>query len=480
MNYKASAARACAALVVIVCLLFTPLAALAKKGEKNYNRGVQYEKLHQWMQAAQEFVLAVAANPSDTEYQLHYRRAVFNASQNFMEQGRTLADQGDYVVAYNAFRQAYGYDPINELAASEMQRMLRLQREKEGRVSNTNGGDNKNAGSVTGTGANSQSAPAADGVAQVPASYRPSTPPQAPTPERSQQQRVIKFNGDLETFIKQLARDLDLNVIFDRDFPKRPINIELNNVTTARALDFVFTAQGLFFQKLDRRTILVADQSKRPQYQQLVLRTFYLQNADPGEMRSLIQSALPPNAGRQAQVVPNKQTNSITVRDTPENMGLIAQLIQNVDKDRAEVVMDVSIYEVSRNNLLQIGNQLGDATSLTSGLGGLLTSTFPFGARQDRITGTTTGTGKGGGTTTSTVIPNVVGGALLLPSSTISLFQSKDNTRLLASTQVHAFDGEQSTANIGQKVPVQTAAVSNYLGTPGTTTTNGPPSTRGL
>src|ERR1041384_3237542 len=89
MNYKASAARACAALVVIVCLLFAPLAALAKKGEKNYNRGVQYEKLHQWMQAAQEFALAVAANPSDTEYQLHYRRAVFNASQNFMEQGRS-------------------------------------------------------------------------------------------------------------------------------------------------------------------------------------------------------------------------------------------------------------------------------------------------------------------------------------------------------------------------------------------------------
>jgi len=482
MNYKAStAARACAALLVVVCLLFAPMAALAKKGEKNYNRGIQYEKMHQWMQAAQEFALAVAANPSDTEYQLHYRRAVFNASQNFMEQGRTLADQGDYVGAYNAFRQAYGYDPINDLAASEMERMLRLQREKEGRISNTNGGGNTNGNGVSGTGASVQSAPAADGVAHVPASYRPNTPQQPPTLERSQQQRVIKFSGDLEVFIKQLARDLDLNVIFDRDFPKRPINIELNNVTTARALDFVFTAQGLFFQKLDRRTILVADQSKRPQYQQLVLRTFYLSNMNPNDARSLIQSALPPNAGRQAQVVPNVQTNSITVRDTPENIGLIAKLLQNVDKDRAEVVMDVSIYEVSRNNLLQIGNQLGDATSLTNGLGGLLTSTFPFGAGQNRITGATTGSGKTGGTTgTATIVPNIVGGALLLPSSTISLFQSKDNTRLLASTQVHAFDGEQSTANIGQKVPVQTAAVSSFLGNGTNTTTAGSPATSGL
>ncbi|HYX41242.1 MAG TPA: secretin N-terminal domain-containing protein, partial [Pyrinomonadaceae bacterium] len=316
MNYKASAsARACAALLVVCCLLFAPLAALAKKGEKNYNRGIQHEKMHEWAQAAQEFALAVAANPSDTEYQLHLRRAIFNASQSFMEQGRTLADQGDYTGAYNAFRQAYGYDPINELAASEMQRMLRLQREKEGRNSNTNG--NANGTNGAGVSERTTTAPPADGVAAVPASYRPVGPQQAPPTGRSEQQRVIKFSGDLETFIRQLARDLDLNVIFDRDFPKRPINIELNNVTTARALDFVFVAQGLFFQKLDRRTILVADQNKRPQYQQLVLRTFYLQNADPGEMRSLIQSALPPNAGRQAQVVPNKQTNSITVRDTP-------------------------------------------------------------------------------------------------------------------------------------------------------------------
>ena len=50
-----------------------------------------------------------------------------------MQQGRTLAEQRDFVGAYNAFRQAYGYDPVNELAVSEMERMLRLQAVKEGR-----------------------------------------------------------------------------------------------------------------------------------------------------------------------------------------------------------------------------------------------------------------------------------------------------------------------------------------------------------
>ena len=99
-------ARSFVALLLVAFLIASPLTALAKKGEKNFKRGMQFEQAQQWDKAAQEFALAVAAAPSDTEYQLHYRRAIFNASQVFMHKGRVLADQGDYVGAYNAFRQA--------------------------------------------------------------------------------------------------------------------------------------------------------------------------------------------------------------------------------------------------------------------------------------------------------------------------------------------------------------------------------------
>src|SRR6266446_10351349 len=121
------------------CLLLLPITALAKKGDKNFKRGMDYEAAQQWDKAAQEYTLAVAADPSNMEYQLHFRRASFNASQTFMQQGRALAEQRDFVGAYNAFRQAYGYDPVNELAVSEMQRMLYLQNVKEGKPTNTNG-----------------------------------------------------------------------------------------------------------------------------------------------------------------------------------------------------------------------------------------------------------------------------------------------------------------------------------------------------
>ena len=91
-------------LIIMVCLLALPVSALGKKGRDHFNRGLKHEQAQQWERAAQEFLLAVAADPSDAEYQLHYRRAIFNASQAFMQQGRSLAEQRDYIGAYNAFR----------------------------------------------------------------------------------------------------------------------------------------------------------------------------------------------------------------------------------------------------------------------------------------------------------------------------------------------------------------------------------------
>ena len=126
-------------LVVVLCLLFVPLTAFAKKGRDHFKRGLKHEQAQQWDKAAQEYTLALASDPSNGEFQLHYRRAIFNASQMFMQQGRSMAEQRDYIGAYNAFRQAFGYDPVNQLAVSEMERMLRLQEVKEGGAVKTNG-----------------------------------------------------------------------------------------------------------------------------------------------------------------------------------------------------------------------------------------------------------------------------------------------------------------------------------------------------
>jgi general secretion pathway protein D len=458
MKRSSTHARSFASLLVVFCLLAAPMTAFAKKkGEKNFNQGMKYETAQQWDKAAQEFTLAVAADPSNVEYQLHYRRSVFNASQVYMQQGRSLAEQRDYIGAYNAFRQSYGYDPVNELALSEMARMLRLQRDKTGENIE-----------VKGNGPQVSPTSYQEGTGGTPAQPTPRTSIQQDTalpPARTEQLRVIKYNGDLKAEIRLLAEQLNLNVIFDSQSFRTPRTVEVNfsDVTTAQALDLIFLQESLFFQKVNRRTILVADQNRRAQYQQLVIRTYYLANIKPEDARNVIAAAIPPNQGRpQTVVLPDKDTNSITIRDTPENLRLIGDILQSIDKDRAEVVMDVSIYEVSRSDLLQLGNQLGVGDSSSGGL-------FNLGATSglNIIGGAADVAGRLSG------VPTALGAALVIPPSQLTAFQSKNHTRLLASTQIHAFNNEESTARIGQRVPVQTAQTYPFSTTPTTGTTGG-------
>ena len=429
--------RSLISLVLALCLLGLPITAFGKKGEKNFKRGMQFEEAQQWDKAAQEFTLAVAADPSNMEYQLHFRRASFNASQTYMQQGRSLAERGDFVGAYNAFRQAYGYDPVNELAVSEMERMLRMQAVKEGKAppSATRLGESSENGTIVPANAEAQDM----------------------VPMKEHALRVVDMKGDLKQLIRQLAEQLNLNVIFDRQSftQSRPVDISLKDVTTAQALDFLFLQENLFFQKLSRRTILVADQARRPQYQQLVLRTFFLSNMKPNDARTLVQQAIPPSVGRpQTIVVPDEATNSLTVRDTAENVRLIGDLLQSIDKDRAEVVMDVSIYEVSKSDFRQLGNQVGipPTGSSTFSIGG----SPGFSLLTDNGIINNAGRGVNLGTFVGAV-PTALAAALVIPPSVLTAFHSKSNTKLIASTQVHAFNGEESTARIGQRVPVQTA-----------------------
>src|SRR3954453_22254518 len=177
-------ARTLISLLLALSLLGLPIAAFGRKGDKNFKRGMDYERQQQWDKAAQEFTLAVAADPSNMEFQLHFRRASFNASQTYMQQGRSLAERGDYVGAYNSFRQAYGYDAVNELAVSEMERMLRLQAVKEGRQPTGSRTGETSDGGATMTPASAQAQDLA-------------TPPQ-------QQLRVVDVKGDLKQLIRTL------------------------------------------------------------------------------------------------------------------------------------------------------------------------------------------------------------------------------------------------------------------------------------
>jgi general secretion pathway protein D len=109
--------------------------------------------------------------------------------------------------------------------------------------------------------------------------------------------------------------------------------------------------------------------------------------------------------------------------------------------------MDVRIYEISKSDLFQLGNQIGSGNFNIGGSPGfaLLTDNAVVNGSQGR------------GVNLGLTSPTALAAALVLPPSILTAFQSKNNSKLIASTQVHAFNGEESTARIGQRVPVQTA-----------------------
>ncbi len=416
--------------LVLVLSLMSPMATLAYgDGKKNFKQGMKHEVAEEWDLAVEKFAIAVDENPKNPEYRLHLQRALFNASQMFMRKGNSSAEQKDYPTAYQHYRKAYAYDPVNELAKSEMGRMVRLQEAVL-----------KGEEPAPKVGADG-------GIKLMPTSYNANA--QAPQdfqiPQRLEKMRNVPFPGgvNLQYIVKELAKDLDLNVLFDADsrLETRKILIELNNVTAAKALDYIFLQENLFFQKVGPRTILVATGNRRTNFQQLVLRTFYLANASPKDVKAIITAAIPAQPGRsQTIVIEDATTNSLTIRDTEENIRLFGKLISSLDKDRAEVVMDVGIYEVNKNDLLRLGNQIGGS----------------LGTQLNNIGGSNQFIGPSTGAFNLSALTSVAAG-LLIPSSVVSAFQSKGTTKLLASTQIHAFNNEDSSARIGQRVPVRTA-----------------------
>jgi general secretion pathway protein D len=418
-----------AAILALVAALAAPMPAMAGNGKKVFKRGLEFEAAQRWDQAAEQFALALVEDPDNAEYKLHYFRSIANASIMLTQRGDRLAEQKDYAAAYQAYRQAFSYDPTNELAGQKMRYMLKLQGiepEQEG--------------------------PEKD---LVRTKYERSSARVTLPPSKRIYTDVVYRNTSLRNIIDSLAESLGLNVIYDADFKDSAKNIdfELRNVTKAKALELLLFTNKLFYVQADTRTIIVAtDQPQnRARYQNLSVRTFYLRNADVAEVRTLIQQVVATK-----YLVPNKQQNSLTVRDTPANLELIQSIIASIDKDRAEVLIEVNLYEVDHADLLQIGNQFATSTpaASTGEKGAALSENFG-GIGQASILRGASAAGFFG----------PIGLALALPSSTLTAFQSKSRTRLLASTQVHVLDNEQHTIRIGQRVPIQTA---QFIGT-GTT-----------
>ena len=442
---KCSSSRAIFALFLSICLSMPSTAfAIGKAGKKQFKEGNKHE-------SAERYALAVADEPDNAEYKLRLLRSMQKASLMFAARGDVLAAQNDFAGAYTAYARAANFDPTNESMRVKMVRMLEQQKAQ------SSGGEAATYNPRTGN--------------LIPTSNEIRTPAR---PNRSEVLQKIEYKEgtSLKLVLDSMARLLNLNLVFDesvKDTSK--FSISLNEITLAKALDILMMQNKLIFELADRRTLIVyADNApNRQRLERLLVKTFYLSNADLNEMRTIVQA----NLGAQRQVQVSKQLNALVIRATPSELAIAQSLIDSLDKNRAEVVIDVGIYEVSNSTSLELGIQLatsgqtttkttydssGNPVTVVTGTSGSLTDLGGLGrAGISAIAGNLFGIGGGVGT--------IIG----LPPSSLSLLQTKGNSKLLANTQIHALDGEQNQTVVGRSVPVRLGT--SYLGAYTTTGT---------
>ncbi|MEN3333547.1 MAG: ral secretion pathway protein [Blastocatellia bacterium] len=444
--------------LALALMLAVPIAALASDGKKHFKLGMQFEENRQWDKAAMEFALAMAEKPSNIEYQLHLQKALVNAGAMLVERGDKLAEQKDYNAAYQAYRQAYSFDPTNEMSLIKARRML----EKQGLPIDglPSGSDPAGPKLRPDDDPNKKASFMATGMTAVGVHYNShNIPVQLPSipGRRFAKTDVVYRDTPLLSAIEQLAQTMKLNVIFDQQVVNmmraQKVNLELRDVTYPRAMEMLLKTNNLMYAQLDTRTIVVASDNpqSRMKYEAYSVRTFYIKNADIADVRGAIQSSLATKS-----VTPVKQLNALIVRDTSANLELIESMINSMDKAKAEVLIDINIYEVSRNDLLQLGNQFNS----------------PDGQKGAGNLAAIAGFGQGGlatGFAQRFITNGPWGFTAGVPPSLISFFQDKGKAKLLASTQVHVLDDQDQSIKIGQRVPIQTAFVPTY----GTTVNTG-------
>ena len=242
---------------------------------------------------------------------------------------------------------------------------------------------------------------------------------------------------DVFTAISRLA---NISVIFDSAFRDTPVTVDLRNATLDDALSTVAGATRTFFRVTAAKTIVVIPDTpaKRREYEEEIVKTFYLSNADLKETMDLLRMVL--DARR---ISPTTALNALTVKDSPERIAAAGRVINAIDKARPEVIIDVELIEVDRTKLAEYGLQLASSGSpgvngsaaIQNGSSGISLSALRNLSQSDLVLAS-------------------------LPSLYYRLLKTDTNTRTLANPQLRTTDGIPAQAKFGEQVhvPVTTFA----------------------
>ncbi len=410
---------------ILAASSLTGAALHAQSAGSLFKSGQNAEARQDYDAAFDFFQKANAKNPKDLSYRTALYRVRQTASSMHISKGRKLLQSGDQPGALAEFLHAAEIDPGNEAAQQEIARI----RQKNGQISTESeaaipepAGEQQEIESI--------SAP----VDLKPVSNEPLT---------------LHMTEDAKVIYQAIGKAAGVNVLFDPDYNSKRIQVDLNNVSLLDALRIVGTMSGTFWRPVTANTLFVAQNTriKRGELDVQAVQTFYLSNAwQPNDMND-VQTALR-NVLTGAKIYGVASQNAIVMRGTPDELLLAQKLINDLDKARAEVVVDIAVMEVSKNWERTLG------VSWPSSIGVALQS--PNSSTSAGSSTTTT-------TTTSPTLYDLAhlkatDFAVTVGSATLNLLLSDSNTKVLQSPRIRATGDQKATMKIGSRIPIATGS----------------------
>jgi general secretion pathway protein D len=426
--------------LVLLFALFAAIPAMADNAKSLYSKGQKAEQRQQYEEAYQYFKQAYDLHPDNTDFRSSFERTKFLAAASHVHHGQMLRDEGKLSEALKEFQLAAMIDPSSGIAQQEIQhtqKMIDKAQQPAGTAPTSRApqeGLSESASNIAGP------------VQLAPISQTPLT---------------LKLSEDSKTVYETIGKLAGINVLFDPDYTPRRIRIELNAVSLEQALQIVALESRTFWRPVTPNTIYIAQdtQAKRTEVEQQVLRTFYLNNfstvSELQDVANLIRTIL-----KVERVQQFPAQNAIVMRGTPDQTALAELLINNLDKAKPEVVVDVVVMQVSKTKLKQLGIQYpfqggssNPSISLQSPTATTTTTT---------TTGTTTPT-TSGLTLNSLAHLNATDFAVSIPSTSVAFLMSDSDTKVLQRPQIRSVDGQKATLKIGERVPIAVGTSSSTL-----------------
>ncbi|MCA1583736.1 MAG: hypothetical protein LC791_02830 [Acidobacteria bacterium] len=406
-------------------------ATVAGCASRAFPRGDRAAQSGDWDSAVEYYTQAVQDQPDKAEYRIALERARFAAAAMHMDRGKRAEADGRLDEAVREYRRAVEFDPGNrELAA----RAATLERTIRERLESA------------------QPRPEIEKLREQ-ARRQSAEPLLDPT---SREPLNLQFtNASMRDILNAIGSASGINVTFDRDFQDRSVSVKLDGVTLEQALQQIMISNQLFYKVLNERTILVAQDNtqKRQQYEEQVIRTFFLSHADATEMAQLLIGIVRV-AGQavQPQIFPNKTANTITVRAAAPVVQVVERILSANDKARAEVVIDVQILEVARERAKAFGLNLTEYA-----LGGIFSPEQAPGGGDDAGAATApSAVGSPPPFNLNTISQGISTADfyLAIPAAIVRFLESDSQTKILAKPQLRGAEGQKVSVNLGEEVPV--------------------------